>query len=90
MNLRTDRNFALYSINRWVFMPEVDSVYRAVRDEYSYNRDTFRLEIFNNSVCVENGFLNSQNVMNNYFHFPISMSSATSQVLLHCPKRYCG
>jgi hypothetical protein len=71
-------------------MTEVDSVYGAVREEYSYNRDTFRLERFNNSVCVENGFLNSQNFMNNYFHFLIRMASAASQVLLHWPKQYCG
>ena len=36
--------FALYIINRLVFITEVESVYCAVRTESLYNTDTFRLE----------------------------------------------
>jgi len=35
-------NFALYVINRLVFITEVESVYSAVRTESLYNRDTSR------------------------------------------------
>jgi hypothetical protein len=90
MNLGTKSNIALYSINRLVFMTEMDSVYWTVRAEYLYNTDKFRLERFNNSIVVENGFLHSQNFMNSHFHFLITMASATFQALLHWRKQYCG
>jgi len=35
-------NFAVYIINRLVFITEVESVYCAVRSESSYNTDTSR------------------------------------------------
>jgi hypothetical protein len=43
MALRTDSNFALYSINSLVIITEVESVYSAVRTDSLYNTDTFRL-----------------------------------------------
>jgi hypothetical protein len=36
-------SFVLYIINRLVFITEVESVYSAVRTEYLYNTDTFRV-----------------------------------------------
>jgi len=35
-------NFALYNIKTLVFIPEVESVYCAVRTESLYNTDKFR------------------------------------------------
>jgi hypothetical protein len=35
--------FALYNINRLVFITEVESVYSTVRTESLYKTDTFRL-----------------------------------------------
>jgi len=40
MNLRTNRNFFLYIINRLVFITEVESVYFTVRTESLYNTYT--------------------------------------------------
>ena len=35
--------FVLYSINGFVFITEVESVYSAVRTEFLYNTDKFRI-----------------------------------------------
>jgi hypothetical protein len=35
--------FALQNVKRWFLYPEVESVYSAVRTEFLYKTDTFRL-----------------------------------------------
>jgi hypothetical protein len=43
MDLGIDSKIALHNIKRLVFITEVESVYCAVRTEFLYNTDTFRL-----------------------------------------------
>jgi len=47
MNLKADSKFALYVINRLIFITEVESVYSAVRTDSLYNAENFVLKGLN-------------------------------------------